>query len=248
MAADSSRRRHWCEPFANQFISPLVILSLILVQPSVTQLTFGNAPITTIPPTSTKLLPSQSPTLSTSQNQLHSPTSSSSTPTNTADDSDDLPPSNVVNYYFLLLAVLVLIVLALLWTFHRRRKRNLAISRNGRQGALAQDLEGWGGNRRWAAHSGGRGWRNVFGGHGQRREGRGEGDSNERGEAPPPYEYVSEQPGPARVILGRSRNGESNRPDRTRGYGRSGAVSTSIPLHVLNESGEEGKPPEYGRT
>lgn len=242
MADLSSRRRHyWCDPFANQHISPylVVLLLLTLANPSATQLTFGNAPLTTtsIPATSTKLLSSQTPTHSTIQSQATSPSSSSPTTTTTDDDpSDDLQPSNVVNYYFLLLALLVLILLASLWTIHRRRKRKKALSRNGGHSALARDLEGWRGNRRWAGAGGGRGWRSVFGGHGLRRE----EDRDERGEGPPPYEYLPQasRPPPPPVVWGASRDRGS----------RGGAVRTSFPLYVLSEGGEEAKPPEYGRT
>lgn len=240
MAAFSPRRGYWWFP------PPLVALLLILPIPTVTQLTFGNAPVTTLSPTSTTLLSAPS---DTSQYQSHSPTnSSSSAVTDDSDDSsNDLPPDSVVNYYFLLLGLLVLVLLALLWTFHRRRKRKIARSRHGGHDALARDLEGWRGNRRWAAGGGGRGWRNVFGGHGQRREGRGEDEGGE--EAPPPYDDVAEEEArPAHVMLGRGRSGESGRPERTLGSGRNRAVGTSIPLRVLDENagGEEGKPPEYG--
>ena len=88
----------------------------------------------------------------------------------------------------------------------------------------------------------------MFSGHGQRREGRGEEDLDERGEAPPPYEYVPGETSPARTMLGRSTDGESQRQERTRGDGRNRAGTSFIPMHALNESGEEGKPPEYGRT
>lgn len=72
----------------------------------------------------------------------------------------------------------------------------------------------------------------MFGGHGPRTGGRGEDCLDGRGEAPPPYDNH----GP-----------EGSRPVRalSLGHGRDRAIRTSIPLHTLDESGEEGKPPEY---
>lgn len=72
----------------------------------------------------------------------------------------------------------------------------------------------------------------MFGGHGPRTAGRGEDCLDGRGEAPPPYDR--HVPGELRPVQTLSL-----------GYGRDRAGRTSIPLHVLEESGEEGKPPEY---
>ena len=88
-------------------------------------------------------------------------------------DSEDDSGRGVLNYYFLLLFVLILIILlAYFFTIRRRQKKQARLQGN-RQDALAQDLEGWNGGRRWV--------------HGRwRSEPRVEG-LNERGEAPPPY-------------------------------------------------------------
>lgn len=71
----------------------------------------------------------------------------------------------------------------------------------------------------------------MFSGHGSRTGGRGEECLDGRGEAPPPYDpHRLEEPRPVRAL--------------SLGYGRDRAVRTSIPLHTLDESAEEGKPPE----
>ena len=89
------------------------------------------------------------------------------------------PVNSLVNLYFLLLAVVIGLGVILYFVLHRRRKDKRARSRNVQQDALARDIEGWAGRRRW-----------IYGGRGagpddaalQPEEG-----LDERGEAPPPY-------------------------------------------------------------
>ncbi|MCJ1365385.1 hypothetical protein MMC16_004506 [Acarospora aff. strigata] len=231
-----------------------LLLSLYLPLPSFTQLTSSDdSPTTTIfspsPPTTTTthLFPTPSIPTRATYDPLPTPTATALNPT---EISDDLPRTTLINYYFLLLFLLILIFLFLVWTFHRRRKQKRAASRNNRHNALARDLEGWLGNRRWVSYggNGGRGWRDVIGGggggQGQRQEG-----LDERGEAPPPYEYVLEEPGPVRVV-GRSRSGSGEGGGQTRGRGDWSSLGSTpdIALHSLERRAEEGKPPDYERT
>jgi hypothetical protein len=83
--------------------------------------------------------------------------------------------TNVFNYYFLFLAALALLAIGLVWYFHVRRARRNHAQRVSGQRALARDIEGWAGVRRF--------------GHGGRRR---EEGLDEDGEAPPPYMAKSE--------------------------------------------------------
>jgi hypothetical protein len=89
------------------------------------------------------------------------------------------------NYYFLLLAVFAVFVAALLWYFHHRRAKKRALMRRGGQHALARDMEGWAGTRRFM--------------HGHYRPSnavlvRQHEGLNEHGEAPPPYQPKTDGP------------------------------------------------------
>lgn len=124
---------------------------------------------------------------------------------------DAHPPSNssLLNYYFLLLAVFIFIFVIVYYILVRRRKQKIAHLRFTGQNALAQDLEGWPGTRRW-----------MGGSRGARpREHRREEDGlNEQGEAPPPY--MPKEPDGALVraessgggIMLREMGGEDRKP------------------------------------
>ena len=111
------------------------------------------------------------------------------------DDDDNDSPSGVLNYYFLLIAIFIIIVITAYCCISRRRRRKITQLRNNGQDALAQDLEGWSGNRRWIA---GR-WRAGA------AEPRVEEGLNERGEAPPPY--MPRMPEPSHTAVGRASDG-----------------------------------------
>ena len=101
------------------------------------------------------------------------PTTSDNAPQPASNNSNREGTSGVFNYYFLLLAVFVIIV-ALVWlSLIRRNRQKLALSRHNGQTALARDLEGTPGGRRW--------------GPGRWRFPRPEEGLDERGQAPPPY-------------------------------------------------------------
>ncbi|KAH8724997.1 hypothetical protein GQ44DRAFT_727173 [Phaeosphaeriaceae sp. PMI808] len=120
--------------------------------------------------------------------------SAMSTPTDTAppqlfppaadsdSDSDD-PDRNetVFNYYFLFLAAFGALVAVLLWWLHRQRRRRKQQQRLGGQHALARDLQGWTGARRFIH---GRYTPYQTAAQTRREEG-----LDEHGEAPPPYQH-----------------------------------------------------------
>jgi len=230
-----------------QFSPALLLLSLILPAPSFSQLTSGEAlsftvsapaqSTTTKPPSSTLATLTAPRTQSSSSTAASSTaaalTSSASPSAGPGDTPDDLSSHSVVNYYFLLLALSIIIILAVLWSLHRRKKKNIARSRNSGHNALARDLEGWMGDRRWGQG----GWGS---GNGQRRE---EG-LDERGEAPPPY--MPEEPRPAHVRSRSRGNHDVQDVDNDRADGDNPAVGLSIPLHTLSR--DERKPPDYEET
>jgi hypothetical protein len=86
----------------------------------------------------------------------------------------------VFNYYFLFLAAFGVLVAAALWWVHQKRKQRKQQLRLRGQHALARDLEGWAGTRRFMH---GRYSRYQASARTIRAEG-----SDERGEAPPPYQ------------------------------------------------------------
>jgi hypothetical protein len=99
----------------------------------------------------------------------------------TSSDDEEVSDSDAYafNYYFLLLAVFAFFVAALLWYLHRRRAKKRALVRRSGQHALARDIEGWAGTRRFM--------------HGRYRPSnavlvRQNEGLNEHGEAPPPYQ------------------------------------------------------------
>ena len=141
----------------------------------------------------------------------HAQTSSSS---NNASPSQQAN-SGILNYYFLLLAVFVIIIALVWWSFVRRNRQKMALSQHNRQSALARDLEGMPGSRRW-----------PNGRFGFLREPASEEGLDERGVAPPPYMPV---PPDATV-----------HPDAT--HNEPGA-GQAIPLQDM--PGQETKPPDY---
>lgn len=123
--------------------------------------------------------------------------------------------SGVLDYYFLLLAAVVFIVGLVWWSLVRRNRKKMARSRYHGQSALARDLEGMPGSRRW-----------VTGRFRSSREPAPEEGLDERGQAPPPY-----MPSPPEAAV---------HPDAT--HTEPGA-GPAIPLQDL--SGEGQKPPNY---
>lgn len=89
------------------------------------------------------------------------------------DNNNQQSNSGILNYYFLLLAAVVVIVALVWWSLVRRNRKKMARSRYNGQSALARDLEGMPGNRRWVTG------RFMFP--------RPEEGLDERGQAPPPY-------------------------------------------------------------
>jgi cbb3-type cytochrome oxidase subunit 3 len=90
----------------------------------------------------------------------------------------------VFNYYFLFLAALCVLLVALLWWVHRQRKRRKQQLHLNGQHALARDLEGWAGARRFMH---GRHGQYLTPAHTRREEG-----LDEHGDAPPPYQPKSD--------------------------------------------------------
>lgn len=103
-----------------------------------------------------------------------------------ADGSSQQPvhDADVFNYYFLFLALFGVLIAALLWWLHLRRKRQKQQQRLSGQHALARDIEGWAGARRFMH---GRYRRNHASARARNIEG-----LNENGEAPPPYQPKDE--------------------------------------------------------
>ncbi|KAF2404048.1 hypothetical protein EJ06DRAFT_471777 [Trichodelitschia bisporula] len=81
----------------------------------------------------------------------------------------------MLNYYFVFAALLVMFMFLGAYLLHLRKKKIKERSRNSGHNALARDLDGWVGSRRW-----------MYGNWRQAPPPRQEG-LNELGEAPPPY-------------------------------------------------------------
>ena len=139
------------------------------------------------------------------------------TPANTDSTINQQSNNGVLNYYFLLLAIFVIIVAMVWWSLIRRRRQKMVQSRYNGQSALARDLEGMPGGRRW-----------VNGRFGFPREPTPEEGLDERGQAPPPYMPAS----PEAAV----------HPTVTHSEPRAGS-GLAIPLQNL--SGEGQKPPNY---
>lgn len=103
-----------------------------------------------------------------------------------ATDPDDDPgtTSSVFNYYFLFLVVFGVLVGVLLWWLRRRKLQQKEQMRRNGQHALARDLEGWAGLRRYGPGGVVQG---QIPGAVRRQEG-----LDEHGDAPPPYQPKSE--------------------------------------------------------
>jgi hypothetical protein len=157
------------------------------------------------------------------------------TPSSVGDAPTDYPPelfpaatsshvepvhdASVFNYYFLFLFVFAILVAALVFWFHHRRKQRKQQLRQHGQHALARDLEGWAGTRRF-----------MHGRHGQYQVSarvRREEGLNENGEAPPPYEPKSE------VMVGPVQNPSSG---------------VTLPLRTLAQDELTRAPPGYNTT
>jgi hypothetical protein len=138
----------------------------------------------------------------------------------TGDRSDDDEDGSVFNYYFLFLAVLGVLIGLLLWWLHWRRRQRKARMRRGGQDALARDLEGWTGTRRFYHGSYGRHQVSYV----RRQEG-----LDENGEAPPPYQPKSDFT-----------------VDTPSGQAHATASSLAIPLRTLSrDESERALPPGY---
>jgi hypothetical protein len=195
-------------------------------------ISFITSVVTSLPSSSTLVL-SSSTTLATSI-VAHRTTSSimytqsSHTPLDpflagsnpTTDRSDHDEDESVFNYYFLFLAVLGVLVGLLLWWLHWRRKQRKARMRRSGQDALARDLEGWTGTRRFYHGSYGRHQVSYV----RRQEG-----LDEHGEAPPPYQSKSD-----------------TTVDAPSEQAHGTASSLAIPLRTLpRDEGERARPPGY---
>jgi hypothetical protein len=139
-----------------------------------------------------------------------------------ATPSDNPPPhdASVFNFYFLFLAAFGVLVAAFLWWFHLRRQRRKHAHRMSGQHAMAQDLEGWVGARRFMHGSYGR---YEAAGRVRREDG-----LDENGEAPPPYQPKSEVGLNADAVRGASSGG-----------------SLAIPLRAIVRDGAAERPPGY---
>jgi hypothetical protein len=137
--------------------------------------------------------------------------------------SDDPPPNDasVFNYYFLFLAAFGVLVAAFVWWFHLRRARRRHAQRASGQHAMAQDLEGWAGARRF-----------MHGSYGRHQAAGGvirEDGLNENGDAPPPYRPKNEADVDVDVVVGTSSGG-----------------TLAVPLRAIVRDAAGERPPGYG--
>lgn len=160
----------------NQLLLTLSLLLATFPSGSVTQSTSQNTAPTALPTTIPTLTDPDDPDFSLpsgSTTGIARPTGYTYQPNPDDGDTEDGSSHDVLNYYFLLLVIFVAIIITAYCCVLRRRQRKVARLQGNRQDALAQDLEGWSGGRRWGHLR----WRSE-----PRMEG-----LNERGEAPPPY-------------------------------------------------------------
>ncbi|KAI9849858.1 MAG: hypothetical protein M1837_000072 [Sclerophora amabilis] len=143
--------------------------------------------------------------------------------------------SSIINVYFLLIGMVVFLGGMAYWFLNRRKKEKMARSHSRVHSALARDLEGWVGQRRWRHGH----WRWDAAIHAPRTEG-----LDERGEAPPPYE-----PSPAPLSSIPPDHGlhpQTEGPHSDGGHALNGDASStrlSIPLRTLSRDGRS--PPRY---
>jgi hypothetical protein len=143
-------------------------------------------------------------------------------PSTTDPNTDQIHDGFVFNYYFLFLAAVGILVVGLLWWLQRKKKRRKEQMRLSGQQALARDLEGWPGSRRFMH---GRYGRNQTAAHTRVEDG-----LDENGEAPPPYQPKTE----ARVTSFAARGSQD------------AASNLSIPLRALSrDETERLHPPEH---
>ncbi|CAL3972734.1 unnamed protein product [Diplocarpon coronariae] len=157
--------------------SALLLLSTILPNASLAQLT---DPALSIPPPDsepTTLQTSPSPVVSSSPSQTRSPPPVISNPS----AADGNRQNNIFNYYFIIVAVVVLLFLLGAMYIAKQWKKRAATMRSGSQAALARDVEGL------------RARLGVAMAAGRTRHERTEG-LDEEGEAPPPYHAGSKPP------------------------------------------------------
>lgn len=201
------------------YLTSLLLLLLLWAGPITAQVTSDMlATPTSRPRSSISPLPIDPDTSATSATSSSSTTMPPATdPAAVFDSNNNNQQSNsgVLDYYFLLLAAVVFIVGLVWWSLVRRNRKKMARLRYHGQSALARDLEGMPGSRRW-----------VTGRFRSSREPAPEEGLDERGQAPPPY-----MPSPPEAVV---------HPDAT--HTEPGA-GPAIPLQDL--SGEGQKPPNY---
>ncbi|KAF1845035.1 uncharacterized protein K460DRAFT_354894 [Cucurbitaria berberidis CBS 394.84] len=169
------------------------VLCLVLLSPSShAQNTLDNTSIFLTSPTrkvdSTRSMTSHFNSTASSSSPTHEQTPPDMFPATTPPHDDDT--HDVFNYYFLFLVVFGVLVAILLWWLHRQKQRRTELARLSGQHALARDMEGWAGTRRFMH---GRHARNHQAAFIRRQEG-----LDEHGEAPPPYQPKSESTGAQR--------------------------------------------------
>jgi hypothetical protein len=180
-----SRERHGFDMlFLNSLLSLFAFITPSYAQATTDSPTSLPESSTTPPPAPSTSLPTLSTLLTTSTftpKPPPLPVYPTATPTSTP---GAYPHDTIVfNYYFLFLAALALLVIGLVWYFHVQRARRKHEQRVSGQHALARDLEGWAGGRRFMA---GRYGRDQAAGR-AREEG-----LDENGDAPPPYQLKNE--------------------------------------------------------
>ncbi|SLM36266.1 hypothetical protein LPUS_00568 [Lasallia pustulata] len=213
MGTSNTRRRLQCSSFKPLFPFSLLLLSTLARATTAQSLFFGNGQ--SADPTSAS---SGSPTSTISSSATASSTGVPA-PTGYGAPSTNLQQgrnTGILNYYFLLLAIFIVVIALGYCILIRRRKRKVARSRSTGQNALAQDLEGWAGTRRWGHNR----WRSS-GVH----EPRAEEGLDDRGEAPPPY--MPGEPSPVHLDAGNSSSG----------------YNAPIPLQTMER--DAAKPPDY---
>lgn len=209
---NTRRRLKWSSPI------PTLLFSILLLSPltgkTTAQILFGD-----VPSAESTLSSLEAPTSTLSQSATASstgvpaPTGYGAPLSNSQQQESN---TGILNYYFFLLAIFIIVIAVAYCILIRWRRRKIARSRSSGQNALAQDLEGWSGSRRWGQNR----WRS-----GGVHEPRAEDGLDERGEAPPPY--MPGEPPPVHLDAGNTSNG----------------YNAPIPLRTMER--DAGKPPDY---
>ncbi|KAF2417412.1 hypothetical protein EJ08DRAFT_654542 [Tothia fuscella] len=128
--------------------------------------------------------------------------------------------SGLLNYYFVFLALFILLLFIGAYFVHRRKRAMKARYNQNGQNALARDLDGWQGTRRWIHGN----WRPDT------ARNRAEG-LNELGEAPPPYKpgnTAGEEHVPQLPLATLSRGGDGSTSPKLPGYGEAVRASRIV--------------------